>query len=200
MFLNSRALSARQREAEHARRNRAEIVKARSLGQMSRRNLIKAGIFTAGGLLAARNGLGPFATSVFASVPTGMPLSPFPRRDAQGRIVDQAFVQPLLRLHNLTTYPLTSTGGSEARLVWPATLGEVDALRRANTELIPNNLPFFDPGFGTPNFPNNSNDTNGGFGRQEPAIHNHSGHNGSENDRAQNAHFSRASTTTITTA
>jgi hypothetical protein len=54
---------------------------------------------------------------------------------------------------------------------------------------IYNNLPFFDPGFGTAGFPNNPNTTNGGFGRQEPAIHTHNGHAGSENDGAQNAHF-----------
>jgi FtsP/CotA-like multicopper oxidase with cupredoxin domain len=65
---------------------------------------------------------------------------------------------------------------------------------------IYNNLPFFnaftpspDPAGGT--FPdcralvNCGNTTNGGFGRQEPAIHNHNGHNGAENDGAQNNHF-----------
>src|SRR5262245_59497094 len=136
MFINRNDSRARLKEAENARRNRAEIVKARSLGQVSRRDLVKAGIFTAGGLLVMKNGLSPFAPSLYAAVPTGTPLSPFPRRDATGKIVDQAFVQPLLRMHNLTTYPLTSTGGSDARLVWPATLGEVDALRRANTNRI----------------------------------------------------------------
>ncbi len=307
MYLTGKVSKTRLKEAEDARKNRAEIVKARSLGQVSRRDLIKYGIFTAGGLLVAKNGLSPFVTSAFASVPTGTPTSPFPRRDSQGRIIDVAFAQPLLRLHNLTTYPLSSTGGSNAQLVWPAGLGEANALRRANTETILhtvnlanatntgnvsvsgttgpregrppgeafahqrwnelvnsatgldgqvshplppvgsimsvgqiaagtsynfannwpaqnpsavwtfnegrfqrgalppcllqarygqsvinriyNNLPFFDPGFGTPGFPNNPNNTNGGFGRQEPAIHNHNGHNGAENDGAQNAHF-----------
>lgn len=314
MYLSKgNASNARLREAENARRNRAEIVKARSLGQVTRRELVKMGIFTAGGLLVAKNGLSPFARSAFASVPTGTPLSPFPRRDAQGRIVDQAFAQPLLRLHNLTTYPLTSTGGPDAQLVWPATVGEVNALRRANTEtilhtvnlanaqnngnvsvsgptgpregrppgeafahqrwnelvngylgatgldgqvshplqpvgsimsigqVVPgtsynfannwpaqnpsavwtfaegrlqrgafppcllqarygqsvvnriyNNLPFFNPFSPAPDcstVANCGNTTNGGFGRQEPAIHNHNGHNGAENDGAQNAHF-----------
>src|SRR5262249_44817258 len=119
IFLNRNVSRARQREAENARRNRAEIVKARSLGQISRRDLVRAGVFTAGGLLALKNGLSPFATSVYADVPTGAPVSPFPRRDAAGRIVDGAFVQPLLRLHTLTTYPLMPTVGSETRLVWP---------------------------------------------------------------------------------
>jgi FtsP/CotA-like multicopper oxidase with cupredoxin domain len=307
IFVNRNASRARQTEAENARRNRAEMVKARSLGQMTRRDLVRAGVFTAGGLLALKNGLSPFATSVYADVPTGTPLSPFPRRDAAGTIVDRAFVQPLLRLHSLKTYPLTPTAGSETRLVWPASLGEPDACRMANTNQIShavnianasntvnltlsgptgpregrppgeafahqrwselvngtpgldgqvshplppigtmmslgqirpgisynrandwpaqnpssvwtfaegrfqrgelpacllqarygqsvvnrifNNLPFFDPGFGTAGFPNNPNGTNGGFGRQESAIHNHNGHNGCESDGAQNAHF-----------
>src|SRR5262245_17078413 len=308
MFISRKEGRARQREAENARRNRAEIVRARSLGQVSRRDLIKMGIFTVGGLLVCKNGLSPFASSAYAAVPTGTPTSPFPRRDAQGRIVDRPYTQPLLRLHNLTRHPLVSTGGgSNAQLMWPVALGEPEALRRSNTTTIRhtvnlanatntgnvsvsgttgpqegrppgeafahqrwnelvngapgldgqvshplppvgfvtsigqispgtsynfankwpaqnpssvwtfgegrfvrgslppalaqcrygesvinriyNNLPFFDPGFNTPGFPNNPNPTNGGFGRQEVAIHNHNGHNGAENDGAQNAHF-----------
>jgi hypothetical protein len=37
----AKASRIRQREAERARGNRAEIVKARSLGQLSRRDLVK---------------------------------------------------------------------------------------------------------------------------------------------------------------
>jgi len=306
-FLSENVSKARLREAENARRNRAEIVKAHSQGQVTRRDLVKWGVITAAGLLAPIHGLNPFVKSAFASVPTGTPTSPFPRRDGQGRIIDAPFTQPLLRLHQMQTYPLTSTGGSDAQLVWPSALGEPNAMRRSNTQTILhtvnlanatntgnvsvsgttgpregrppgeafahqrwnelvngaagldgqvshplppvgsimsvgqisagtsynfannwpaqnpssvwtfnegrfqrgslppqllqarygesvinriyNNLPFFDPGFGTPGFPNNPNSTNGGFGRQEPAIHNHNGHNGAENDGAQNAHF-----------
>src|SRR5574341_55705 len=134
MFFVSRKNSqARLREAEDARRNRAEIVKALSTGQITRRDLIKAGIFTAGGFLALKHGLNPFASSAFAAVPTGTPLSPFPRRDAVGNIVDRAFAQPLLRFHNLTRHPLTSTGGADGQLVWPAGMGEPNAVRRENT-------------------------------------------------------------------
>jgi FtsP/CotA-like multicopper oxidase with cupredoxin domain len=311
MFFLSRKNQARLREAENARRNRAEIVKALSTGRITRRDLLKAGLITAGGLLLPIHGLSPFARSAFAAVPTGTPLSPFPRRDAAGNIVDRAFVQPLLRLHNLTRHPLTSTGGPNAELIWPAGLGEPNAMRRANTnvirhtvnlanaanngnvsvsgttgpqegrapgeafahqrwnelvngslgaagvdgqvshplppvgiqmsigQIVPglsynlannwqtqnpsavwtfgegrfvrgtlppalvqarygesvinriyNNLPFFDAfnPFCAP-IPNCGNTTNGGFGRQEPAIHNHNGHNGAENDGAQNNHF-----------
>ncbi len=314
MYLPRNASKARMREAENARRNRAEIVKARSLGQVTRRDLIKYGIFTAGGLLLAKNGLSPFARSAFAQVPTGTPLSPVPEP------LDRPFIQPLLRLHNLTRHPLGRSGtGLDTQLVWPASLGETNALRMANTntilhtvnlanatntgnvptpgttgpqegrppgeafahqrwnelvngaagldgqvsnplppvgvrlstgQIVPgvsynlannwpaqnpsavwtpgepvgaehfvrggnwiangdltfpallqarygeavifrhyNNLPFFDPGFGTPGFPNNPNNTNGGFGRQEPTTHNHNGHNGAESDGAGNAHF-----------
>ncbi|MBI2319063.1 MAG: multicopper oxidase domain-containing protein [Betaproteobacteria bacterium] len=52
-----------------------------------------------------------------------------------------------------------------------------------------NNLPFYDPQFGSACFPDCGNTTNSGFVRQEPAIHNHNGHNGAESDGAQNCHF-----------
>jgi len=299
---------ARIREAENARRNRQEIVKAISRGQVSRRELMRMGVFTSFGTLAMINGLSPFASSAYGAVPTGTPTSPFPRRDAVGRIVDRPFVQPLLRLHNLQRHSLTPVGtAGDTQLVWPTSLGEPNALRRANTnpirhtvslanatntgnvavqgtsgpqegrppgeafahqrwnELVNgaagldgqvsnplppvgvqvsigqiaantsynlannwqaqnpssvwtfgegrfargslppallqarygesvitriyNNLPFFDPQFGSACFPDCANTTNGGFGRQEPSIHNHNGHNGSESDGAGNAHF-----------
>ena len=46
MYLPEKASRARVREAENARRNRAEILKAWSQGQVSRRDLIKMGLFT----------------------------------------------------------------------------------------------------------------------------------------------------------
>src|SRR5262245_51390308 len=76
MYLSSKASRARVRQAQHARDNRAEIVKALSHGEITRRDLYKWGIFTASGLLACNNGLSPFATSAFAQVPTGAPRSP----------------------------------------------------------------------------------------------------------------------------
>ena len=299
-FVSSKASRARMREAQNALRNRAEIVKARSAGQVSRRDLLKAGVFTASGLLVPLHGLSPFVRSAYAAVPTGAPLSPVPR--------DRPWVSPLLRCHNLTPHPLTSTGGSDAWLTWPTAMGQAPAMRRANTQTIrhtvnlanatntgnvsvqgttgpmegrppgeafahqrwnelvnsapghdgtvshplppvgflmsvgqiapgisynladprwpaqnpanvwtfaegqfargnfppvllqarygesvinriSNNLPFFDPQFGSACFPDCANTTNAGFGRQEPAIHNHNGHNSSCSDGAQNAHF-----------
>ena len=76
MYISDKASRIRQREAQKARDNRAEIVKALSLGEISRRDLFKWGIFTATGALALKNGLSPFARSAFAAVPTGTPRSP----------------------------------------------------------------------------------------------------------------------------
>ena len=76
MYVASKVSAARLREAQRARHNRAEIVRALSLGQITRRDLFKWGIFTTTGLLVCKNGLSPFARSAFADVPTGTPRSP----------------------------------------------------------------------------------------------------------------------------
>jgi FtsP/CotA-like multicopper oxidase with cupredoxin domain len=67
-------------------------VTALSLGQVSRRDLVKWGIFTGGGLLAVKNGLSIYAPSAYGSVPTGTPPSP--------RFGAAKFSQPLSRLIN----------------------------------------------------------------------------------------------------
>jgi FtsP/CotA-like multicopper oxidase with cupredoxin domain len=75
-FLPEDASKARIREAENARRNRAEIVKAHSQGQVTRRDLMKWGLITTGGLLAPIHGLNPFVKSAYGSIPTGANPSP----------------------------------------------------------------------------------------------------------------------------
>lgn len=70
MWLPKNASKGRIREAENARRNRREVVKARSTGQISRRELLKWGLITAGGALAWKQGLNPFVRSAYASIPT----------------------------------------------------------------------------------------------------------------------------------
>jgi manganese oxidase len=84
-FLSEKASKAKLREAQNARDNRAEIVKAHSQGSVSRRDLVKMGLITAGGLLAPIHGLNPFVTSAYAGsgnsnlgtgIPTGAPPSP----------------------------------------------------------------------------------------------------------------------------
>jgi hypothetical protein len=111
------------REAENARQNRLEIVKALSTGQVSRRELFKWGIFTAGGALALTNGLSPFAPSkVYADVPTGTPPSPL--------FNARPFTQEMPRLALQTPVPLTEVArGNEVDLRFPAHLNEPDAKR-----------------------------------------------------------------------
>src|SRR5580698_4098016 len=75
-FLNANSSKARIKEAENARKNRAEIVKAHSQGKVSRRDLIKMGLITTGGLLAPIHGLNPFVRSAYGEVPTGTAPSP----------------------------------------------------------------------------------------------------------------------------
>jgi manganese oxidase len=102
IWLTRNADKRRLRDAENARRNRAEIAKALSQGQISRRELVKWGLFTTAGTIAAIGGLSPFvraqsaATSQFGGgggcsyssfddggggtnnngIPTGLPPSP----------------------------------------------------------------------------------------------------------------------------
>src|SRR5215468_766168 len=75
-FLSSKASRIRQREAQRARDNRAEIIRALSIGQITRRDLYRWGIFTVAGGLAWKHGLNPFVRSAFAAIPTGTPRSP----------------------------------------------------------------------------------------------------------------------------
>src|SRR6266699_4316067 len=91
MFLPSKASKRRIKEAENARRNRQEIVKALADGQITRRDLFKWGLFTVGGLLVWKHGLNPFVRSAYAdsSIPTGLPRSPL--------FGVQAFTQPMPR-------------------------------------------------------------------------------------------------------
>jgi FtsP/CotA-like multicopper oxidase with cupredoxin domain len=79
-YLRSNASRARLREAEHARKNRAEVVKAWSQGQITRRDIIRMGLITSAGLLAPIGGFNPFVGSARAiggsDIPTGAPPSP----------------------------------------------------------------------------------------------------------------------------
>src|SRR6187549_230126 len=77
-FLSPKASKARLREAENARKNRWEIISAHSHGQVSRRDLIKMGLFTSAGLMIPISGLSPYARSAYAdsNIPTGLPPSP----------------------------------------------------------------------------------------------------------------------------
>ncbi|HEU5413088.1 MAG TPA: multicopper oxidase domain-containing protein [Candidatus Angelobacter sp.] len=89
-WLNEKSDKRRLRDAENARKNRAEIVKELSQGRVTRRDLVKWGLFTSAGMLAPIGGLSPFVrplnaqTTSFSSgtrcfgfsIPTGMTKSP----------------------------------------------------------------------------------------------------------------------------
>src|SRR5262249_61985384 len=112
MFLSPKSSRIRLREAQRARNNRAEIHRALSLGQISRRDLIKWGIMTSGGILVCKNGLSPLAPSAFADgVPTGTPPSPL--------FGAKKFVSRMPRLNLQHPEPVT-------RFVRPD--GEIDAV------------------------------------------------------------------------
>jgi FtsP/CotA-like multicopper oxidase with cupredoxin domain len=107
MFIDKNASHARQREAQNARNNRAEITRALSLGEITRRDLLKWGLFTSGGFLAYKNGLSQFAPSAYAAVPTGTPRSPL--------FTATKFSQKLNRLHCMKPRPMTRmTNGNAA--------------------------------------------------------------------------------------
>ena len=116
MYLPRETTGIRLREAERALENRLEIVKALSVGQITKRDLLRWGYFTAGGLLIAKNGLSPFAKSAFAQVPTGAPRSPtfgaVKFHDAMRRAEVQKPV-PLLRMPNGDAAWQSTSGGQE---------------------------------------------------------------------------------------
>ena len=117
MYIDEKASRRRQKEAQDARDNRAEIVKALSHGDVTRRELIRWGIFTAGGALAFKNGLSPYAQSAFALVPTGTPRSPL--------FGATKFTQPMPRLNLQTPVSLTRTANGNA--AFPSSMNEDDA-------------------------------------------------------------------------
>jgi FtsP/CotA-like multicopper oxidase with cupredoxin domain len=127
-YLSSTTSRIRQKEAQNARNNRAEIVRALSAGEITRRDLYKWGLLTYAGL-ALKNGLSPFAPSAFAKgggVPTGTPSSPL--------FGAQKFTQRMPRLQVQTPQPLTPIASADpasaADAAFPAATGETRAARR----------------------------------------------------------------------
>src|SRR5256712_9425491 len=102
IYLPWSASKARQRDAERARQNRAEIVRELCWGRVSRRDLIKWGLFTSAGMLAPIGGLNPFVATASANSddnPTGAPRSPL--------FGVQPFSQPMPRFDVLPRNPLS---------------------------------------------------------------------------------------------
>ena len=104
LYLPWNASKVRIKEAENAQKNRLEIVKALSYGQVTRRELVKWGLFTTAGLLAPIRGLNPFVSSAYAdggsNIPTGAPASPM--------FGVQEFTQPMPRFDVLQRNPVSS--------------------------------------------------------------------------------------------
>ena len=89
-WLSEKSDRRRLRDAENARKNRAEVIKALSQGKVTRRELVRMGLFTAAGVIAPIGGLSPFVKPLHAQttsgsfgtrcfgydVPTGMSPSP----------------------------------------------------------------------------------------------------------------------------
>jgi FtsP/CotA-like multicopper oxidase with cupredoxin domain len=103
MYLKWNASKRKMKEAERARENRLDIVKALSHGKVTRRELIKWGLFTSAGALAATRGLNPFVSTARAagsSIPTGAPPSPL-----FGQL---PFTQPMARFDVLARNPVSS--------------------------------------------------------------------------------------------
>ena len=75
IYLPWNASKARMRDAERARKNRAEIVRELSWGRVSRRDLLRMGLFTGAGMLAPIGGLNPFVRTA-AGETLSVPRSP----------------------------------------------------------------------------------------------------------------------------
>jgi len=103
VYLPSNASRARLREAEQARRNRLELAQAWARGELTRRDFIKWGLVSAGGLLLP---LSPFTKSAFAAsvdIPTGLPPSPL--------FGVRPFTQPMPRFDVLPRKAFTAGAG-----------------------------------------------------------------------------------------
>src|SRR5258705_3253538 len=99
IYLPEHASGARIRQAERARDNRREIIRERSWGRVTRRDLFKWGLFTSAGLLAPINGLNPFIPRAFAD-DGNIPRSPL--------FGVQPFTQPMPRFDVLARRDVSS--------------------------------------------------------------------------------------------
>jgi hypothetical protein len=96
-FLSEKSSKARLREAENARKNRAEIVKAYSQGKVTRRELVKWGLITTGGAMAPIHALNPFVNTAYTSggasraVVLGRPMLAYSDRRTPADIWSAAF-------------------------------------------------------------------------------------------------------------
>ncbi|EAS51320.1 putative multicopper oxidase [Aurantimonas manganoxydans SI85-9A1] len=142
MYILQNASRIRYREAERARENRAEIVRALNQEQVTRRELFKWGLFTTVGTLAMVNGLSPFARSAFADIPTGAPRSPL--------FGAKKFTTELHRCQLQAPIPLRRkvANNGESIAKFPNELGELPGRRKSyHTQFSknPDNAKFRNP-------------------------------------------------------
>ena len=124
MYLPENISQQRWQRAERSRLNRQQIVQAVSQGQVSRRDLVKWGLFSASGALALKGGLNPFVGNAYGEIPTGVPRSqlfgaapfncPMPRCDLMRRQPLSAFSVAPQKQANTTP---TKVSGPDGRLV-----------------------------------------------------------------------------------
>src|SRR5436853_573309 len=174
IYLPWNASKARLRDAEHARRNRAEIVRELSWGRISRRDLFKWGLLTGAGMLAPIGGLNPFVASVKAQAlaTTNYIYNPGVSSMLNSGIDARQGLPLRFHPHWPTQNPTsvwTFNGTIPPKLV-QARYGE-PLLFRHHNGLSPDVTQ------------------NGGFGRHTISTHEHNGHHGAENDGFTGAFF-----------
>src|SRR6476659_2392685 len=194
-FLSENSSKARLREAENARNNRAEIVKAYSQGKVSRRDLIKWGLITTGGMLAPIHGLNSFVNSAYAASlngPTGAPPSP--------GLNGLAFTQPMLRFELLDRNPISAASPAPTALANQTPINMAPELggglgpmegRPPGQDWAHQRFTEFAPQVLIEATQEGAkvNTKNGGFGRHTISTHEHNGHHGAENDGFTGAFF-----------
>src|SRR2546423_4325794 len=111
IFLPKNASRLALKAARQAQDERRGIIKALSHGKVSRRDLIKMGLFTGAGLLAPIRGLNPFQPNLLAQtpggpgIPTGLPPSPLFGATAFSQAMPRFDVLPRKTLDTLTPGP-----------------------------------------------------------------------------------------------
>src|SRR5919197_534985 len=127
-YLPKNASRPQLKAARQAQEERRGIIKALSHGQISRRDLIKMGLFTSAGILAPIRGLNPFQPSLLAQtpggpgIPTGLPPSPVFGATAFSQPMPRFDVLPRRTLDTLTPAPTVESNQTPQQLD-PALVG-----------------------------------------------------------------------------
>src|SRR4051812_47965248 len=115
--------------ARQAQDERRGIIKALSHGQVSRRDLMKMGLFTGAGMLAPIRGLNPFVPNLLAQtpggpgIPTGLPASPLFGATAFSQTLPRFDVLPRKAMSSLDYCPPTKEANTTDRYTVDPILG-----------------------------------------------------------------------------